>query len=104
MNEATWDRVKQVFHDAMARPLAERYAFLDEACADDAAVRSEVEGASRGERRHREVGYCQLCPDSAWKLREQSSTATSCCSESARGASVSSTWPSSKSRCAAEWR
>ena len=44
MNEATWDRVKQVFHDAMARPLAERYAFLDEACADDAAVRSEVEG------------------------------------------------------------
>jgi WD40 repeat protein/serine/threonine protein kinase len=43
MNEATWGRVKQVFHDAMARPLADRYAFLDEACAGDAAVRSEVE-------------------------------------------------------------
>ena len=43
MNEETWNRVKQIFHQAMARPLAERYAFLDEACSGDAAVRSEVE-------------------------------------------------------------
>ena len=43
MNEQTWNRVKQIFHEAVARPAAERPAFLAEACADDSLVRSEVE-------------------------------------------------------------
>ncbi len=43
MNEATWDRVKRIFHEAMARPVAERYSFLDDACAGDLTVRSEVD-------------------------------------------------------------
>ncbi len=43
MNEQTWNRVKQIFHEAVERPAAERPAFLAEACADDSLVRSEVE-------------------------------------------------------------
>ena len=43
MNEDTWNRVKQIFHGAVARPTAERDRFLAEACADDPTVRSEVE-------------------------------------------------------------
>ena len=43
MNEDTWNRVKRIFHEAVGRPAAERDAFLADACADDAVVRSEVE-------------------------------------------------------------
>ncbi len=43
MNEQTWDRVKQIFHEAVAYPPVERDTFLAEACAGDSVVRSEVE-------------------------------------------------------------
>ena len=43
MNEHTWNRVKQIFHEAVTSPAAERSAFLAETCGDDSVVRSEVE-------------------------------------------------------------
>ena len=43
MNEDTWNRVKRIFHEAVSLAGEERAGFLAEACADDAAVRSEVE-------------------------------------------------------------
>ncbi|MEM8559809.1 MAG: serine/threonine-protein kinase, partial [Bacteroidota bacterium] len=38
-----WQRVEAVFEQALERPPAERAAFLDRACADDADLRAEVE-------------------------------------------------------------
>ncbi len=56
MDEHTWNRVKQIFHEAVGRPAAERDAFLAEACADDAVVRAEVEELLAA---HDEVGEPQ---------------------------------------------
>ncbi len=39
----TWRRVKEVFAAALEREPAERLAWLDEACAGDAALRAEIE-------------------------------------------------------------
>src|SRR5262245_8774046 len=36
-------RLKSIFGDALALPPAERHAFLDTACGEDTALRSEVE-------------------------------------------------------------
>jgi len=38
-----WNRVKEVFAEAVALQRAERAAYLDRACAGDAELRSEVE-------------------------------------------------------------
>ena len=38
-----WPRVKELFHDALERGPAERAAFLSASCADDPAMRAEVE-------------------------------------------------------------
>ncbi len=38
-----WPRVKELFHDALEREPAERAAFLNASCGDEAAVRAEVE-------------------------------------------------------------
>ena len=38
-----WARVKDIFHDALARAPQERGSFLQETCRDDAALRQEVE-------------------------------------------------------------
>ena len=39
---ATWDRVEDLFHQALGHPEAARGAFLEQACPDDPAVRAEV--------------------------------------------------------------
>jgi serine/threonine protein kinase/Tol biopolymer transport system component len=39
-----WQRIKEIFYSAQDRPPAERQAFLNEVCGDDASVREEVEG------------------------------------------------------------
>ena len=44
MSPERWRRVQAVFHDAADRAGADRAAFLDGACAGDAALRAEVEG------------------------------------------------------------
>src|SRR4051812_3281246 len=38
-----WDTIQRLFYAALARPIAERAAFLAEACGDDEVVRREVE-------------------------------------------------------------
>lgn len=42
MGPGPWDRVRQLFHDALDIPAAERAAFLQSAC-DDSRIRQEVE-------------------------------------------------------------
>ena len=43
MTPTPWDKVKSIFQDAAELPPAKRAAFLDSACANDAALRQEVE-------------------------------------------------------------
>lgn len=43
MSTSRWQRVQELFEQALARPPADRAAFLIEACGDDNDVRSEVE-------------------------------------------------------------
>lgn len=42
MDPARWQRVQELFHEAQARPSAERSVFLDDAC-DDPELRAEVD-------------------------------------------------------------
>jgi eukaryotic-like serine/threonine-protein kinase len=43
MESERWRRITRVFHGALARTVASRPAFLDEACADDPTLRAEVD-------------------------------------------------------------
>src|SRR5437899_5513683 len=43
MTPERWQQLKQIFQSALERNPAERAAFLNQACADDPALRSEVE-------------------------------------------------------------
>ena len=43
MTPERWRRIEQLFHDARARSLADLAAFLRNACADDEAMRRNVE-------------------------------------------------------------
>ena len=43
MTPERWQQLKQIFQSALERNPAERSAFLNQACADDPALRSEVE-------------------------------------------------------------
>ncbi len=43
MNMPSWDRVKEVFQEALERPSHERTVYLRQRCGDDAALRAEVE-------------------------------------------------------------
>jgi len=43
MTRETWQRVKEILHNALERPAAERAAYLDEACAGERELRGEVE-------------------------------------------------------------
>jgi hypothetical protein len=43
MNDERWAALDRLLEAALARPLHERAAFLAEACADDEALRHEVE-------------------------------------------------------------
>jgi hypothetical protein len=43
MKQELWRRAERLFHAALERPPGDRRAFLDEACADDAELRRQVE-------------------------------------------------------------
>ncbi|MEP6881396.1 MAG: serine/threonine-protein kinase [Dokdonella sp.] len=43
MQADRWERLEQVFAEALAQPVAARSAFLERRCADDAELRSEIE-------------------------------------------------------------
>ena len=42
MESSRWSRMQDLFHEALARPSAERRAFLQSACADDPAMVEEI--------------------------------------------------------------
>ncbi len=42
MTPSRWQQIERLFHDALARPLEEREAFLDRSCAGDDSLRREV--------------------------------------------------------------
>jgi serine/threonine protein kinase len=42
VNDKMWERVKEIFHQALKRPAEERGEFLNAACGDDDALRLEV--------------------------------------------------------------
>jgi serine/threonine-protein kinase len=42
-DSARWARINELFHAAVAKPVAERAAFLSEQCGSEAALRAEVE-------------------------------------------------------------
>src|SRR5439155_15220548 len=44
----TWERVQEIFHEAVDMCSAERERFLDSACGDDAGLRLEVESLLQG--------------------------------------------------------
>ena len=44
MGAERWAQIERLYHAALARPVAERAAFLAEACAGDEELRSEVAG------------------------------------------------------------
>ena len=43
MTAERWQQIEQLYHEALEREADRRAAFLDEACADDATLRREVE-------------------------------------------------------------
>ena len=43
MSDERWRRIQDIFHDALARPPADRAVFVREACAGDDVLRGEVE-------------------------------------------------------------
>src|SRR4030088_2973616 len=43
MTPERWKRTEELYHEARARPLIDRAAFLAEACSDDTAMRRSVE-------------------------------------------------------------
>jgi serine/threonine protein kinase/tetratricopeptide (TPR) repeat protein len=49
MTAQTWERVKEILHQAMQLDPAQRSRFLDEACSSDAELRAEVESLLRAE-------------------------------------------------------
>ena len=42
MTPERWQQMKQIFQSALERDAAERSAFLNQACVDNAALRSEL--------------------------------------------------------------
>src|SRR5262245_2647021 len=47
MDPGRWRHIEQLYHGALARPPAERGAFLAEACAGDSALQGEIESLLR---------------------------------------------------------
>ena len=43
MTPERWQRIEQLYHDALEHPMDERSAWLAEACSDDESLRREVE-------------------------------------------------------------
>jgi serine/threonine protein kinase len=59
VNSEHWQQVKQVFEEAIRRPLEQRLRFIEEACVGDVALREEVESLLRS---HEEAGSFMESP------------------------------------------
>ena len=76
MSPELWQQVERIYNEALQRELAERSAFLDEACAGDESLRREVESllsyheAAKGfiDEPAIEVAARQIAEDQAMKL------------------------------------
>ena len=66
-----WSLLERIYHEAVERPVAERRAFLDSACAGDEALRQELEsllakdGLSLLDKSALDVAACDLVSDRA---------------------------------------
>ena len=95
---------EELFSAAIQKPLAERAAFLDRACGQDASLRAQVESLLAAHDHPDsllEVPACNATIDAPPPMTERparKSAPTSSCNRSAKGAWGSSTWPSSPSR------
>jgi eukaryotic-like serine/threonine-protein kinase len=49
MTPDRWREIERLFHEALARPPAERAAFLEKACAGDDELRREVESLAKSD-------------------------------------------------------
>src|SRR5436190_846567 len=56
-----WRQITRIYHEAAARPLQERSAFLETACAGDAALREEVESLLGDETRAAALNHPNIC-------------------------------------------
>ena len=76
MTPERWQQLKQIFQSALERNPAERSAFLNQACADDPALRSQVESLIAS---HDQAGdsieamAAEAARASCWKRRSRSS-------------------------------
>ena len=43
MSSSRWQRIQELFEEALGRPVQERASFLENACCDDSELRLEVE-------------------------------------------------------------
>jgi hypothetical protein len=59
MNVPAWSELEALFHEALARPVAERVAFLAERCAGRPALRAQIEAMLRA---HDEAGSATAVP------------------------------------------
>ena len=50
MTPERWQQISQLYHAALTRPVDQRAAFLADACADDEALRQEIESLLAHER------------------------------------------------------
>jgi hypothetical protein len=105
-----------IFNNALELPdPAERTAYLDDACARDAALRERVEKLLKAD--SEAGGFFSQPLNPAESIQSASAMAAhpmekpgeqieryNCSSKSAKADAVWFTWPSSRSRCGVEWR
>jgi len=63
-----WNRLEQVFAEALALPIAARSAFLERACGDDADLRSDIDGLLRSHDAAGPADHAPNAPDAAAPL------------------------------------
>jgi eukaryotic-like serine/threonine-protein kinase len=71
-----WNRLEQVFAEALALPLAARHAFLQRSCGDDADLRSEIDDLLRS---HDAPGVLDSAPHAADAVAPPPSLACAAC-------------------------
>jgi len=76
MTQARWQKIESLLHAALERNLAERAAFLDEACAGDDAMRKEVESLLASSDKVDEFLKSPVIEDAAALLGDRSRTST----------------------------
>jgi tetratricopeptide (TPR) repeat protein len=71
-----WNRLEQVFAEALALPIAARSAYLEHACGGDASLRNEIDGLLRS---HDSSGVLDIAPHSSSVVVPQPSLAPGTC-------------------------